>query len=291
MTQKRGIRSTVPYLLLVPFLLFLALFLYGVINAILEGFGLMPSLGLTALTTDYYAKAFTGSDLSASILYSLYLAGVSSIIAIILGIVISAAVTRARLGQVGQLAGIQIPIMTSHSVAVLFIISMFAGTGLVARALYAGGIIADTTTFPTVVGAVSGWGIILVYVWKEAPFVAFCIITLMAHMGDRYAEAAACLGANPLQTFFAVTLPLCRGALTKAFLVIFAFAFGSYEVPFLLGATLPKALPVLAYIEFQSPDLLNRPYAMAINGIMAVIALALSIVYFLVIRREGREAR
>ena len=57
-------------------------------------------------------------------------------------------------------------------------------------------------------------------------------------------------------------------AIKKAFLIILAFSFGAYELPFLLGPTLPKALPVQAYIEYLSPDLLNRPYAMALNGLI-----------------------
>ena len=138
-------------------------------------------------------------------------------------------------------------------------------------------------------GDPNGWGIILVYLWKEVPFVAFCTIAIMANVSDRYGEAALTLGASALRTFFSVTLPLCRGALVKAFLIVFAFSFGSYEVPFLLGPTLPKAIPVLAYMEFQNPDILNRSYAMAINGIMVLICTVLAIAYFVVLQRERRR--
>ena len=86
-----------------------------------------------------------------------------------------------------------------------------------------------------------------------------------------------------------MTLPLCKGALLKAFLVVFAFAFGAYEVPFLLGPTAPKALPVLAYLEFQNPDIANRCVAMALNGIMAAVTTAAAAAYFAVLRREKRD--
>ena len=68
--------------------------------------------------------------------------------------------------------------------------------------------------------------------------------------------------------------------------MVFAFAFGSYEIPFLLEPTVPKALPVLAYIEFQDPDIINRCYAMALNGIMAGICTVLCIIYYVVLQRE-----
>lgn len=169
------------------------------------------------------------------------------------------------------------------------VVSLFAGSGLVARLLYQVGVLADLSEFPTVVGAGSGWGIILVYLWKEIPFIAFSTVVLMSSISDKLSEAAASLGASPTRTFFSVILPLCKSAIAKAFLIVFAFAFGSYEVPFLLGPTLPKALPVLAYIEFQDPDIINRCYAMALNGIAAGICCILAIIYFAITMREERS--
>jgi ABC-type spermidine/putrescine transport system permease subunit II len=118
-----------------------------------------------------------------------------------------------------------------------------------------------------VVGDPSGWGIVAVYAWKEIPYVAFCTVTIMMHVSGTLGEAAAMSGASPARSFFSVTLPLCAPAAVQAFVVVAAFSFGSYEVVYLLGPTYPKTLPVLAYMEFQDPDLVNRCYAMALNGI------------------------
>ena len=71
----------------------------------------------------------------------------------------------------------------------------------------------------------------------------------------------------------------------NAFLIIFIFAFGGYELPAILGPTLPKALPILAYLEFSSPDLLNRPYAMAANAVILLVSCAMSLLYLLCTRR------
>ena len=49
--------------------------------------------------------------------------------------------------------------------------------------------------------------------------------------------------------------------------LVFAFAFGAYEVPLLLGAHAPQALAVLAWQAQVDADLATRPEAMA----MAVI--------------------
>ncbi|NTW29185.1 MAG: ABC transporter permease subunit [Coriobacteriia bacterium] len=264
------------------------LFAYGVLNGILQGFGIMPYLGLTTPTLEYYTEALTRSDLISSILFSLYVAAASSVLATMGGVTLSAVITRLRVGRTGRLASVQIPIMTAHTVVALSVISLFSGSGLLARVLNSIGVIGSQADFPTVVGSSQGWAIILVYLWKEIPFVAFSTFAIMGSISDRFSEAASSLGASPLRTFFAVTVPLSSPAIAKSFLIVFAFAFGSYEVPLLLGSTLPRALPVLAYIEYSSPELLDRAHAMALNGIMSFITLILAWLYLRIIQRERR---
>ena len=69
----------------------------------------------------------------------------------------------------------------------------------------------------------------------------------------------------------------------------FIFAFGAYELPMLLGSTLPKALPVETYISFANPDLRQRPYSMAMNGVLLLVSLIFAIIYLLCTRRLVRK--
>ena len=236
-----------------PALVLVAVFLYGVVNGVLQGFGIMPFIGMADFTFEYWAEALTRSDLAASVGFSLYIALVSSVVALAGGIVLSAALCAVRRTRLLALIDVQTPLMCAHILVVLAAVSLFSGSGLVPRILYHLGLVSAPTDFPSVVGDPSGWGILATYVWKEVPFVAFCTVTLMGHVSDRFGEAAAAMGASPVRSFLTVTLPLCKGALLKAFLVVFAFAFGAYEVPFLLGPTSPKALPVLAYLSSKIP--------------------------------------
>lgn len=284
--SRRARRKAAPYLMVLPALLLLAVFAYGVGSGVVQGFGVMPFLDRTEPTLAYYEEALTRSDLLDSILFSLYLSAVSSVGALIGGVALSAVMTRAKASRFVRLAGIQVPIATMHALVALALICLFTGAGLFPRLLHVVGLAPDATAFPSVVGAPSGWGIIAVYLWKEIPFVAFTTLTIMMNISASYGEAASTLGASSLRTFSSVTLPLCRGPILRAFLVVFAFAFGSYEIPFLLEPTVPKALPVLAYIEFQDPDIINRCYAMALNGIMAGICTVLCIIYYVVLQRE-----
>ena len=47
-------------------------------------------------------------------------------------------------------------------------------------------------------------------------------------------------------------------ALIRAGAIVFAFSFGAWEVPVLLGQSAPTALPVLAWQRFTDPDLAAR---------------------------------
>ena len=47
----------------------------------------------------------------------------------------------------------------------------------------------------------------------------------------------------------------------------------------------------MTYIEFQKPDLRMRTYAMAYNGILIIISLIASLIYFLLISRSSKELR
>jgi len=286
---RRIAKALTPYALALPAALLVGVFAYGVGSGVLQGFGVMPFLGMTEPTLEYVRAALTRPDLASSVAYSVYLSLVSALIALVGGVALAAALTCLRAGGATRLATLQLPIMTMHALVALAAAFVFSGSGLAARVLRVLGLVETPGDFPSVVGDPSGWGIILVYAWKELPYIAFCTVAVMANVSDSLGDAAATCGAGRMRTFFSVTLPLCAPAALRAFLVVFAFALGAYEVPFLLGATAPKALPVLAYIEFQDPDIVNRCYAMALNGIATALCSLAAAAYFALLVREGRR--
>ena len=118
---------------------------------------------------------------------------------------------------------------------------------------------------------------------------AYFVLAFMSSISETLGEAAENLGASPWRSFFHVTLPLSVPVIARAFLIIFVFAFGGYELPLLLGVTLPKALPVQAYLAYMNPELKLRPLAMAMNGVILVLSLGMAGLYWLLIRRLNRK--
>ena len=276
-----------PWLLLLPFLAVTALVVVSVWNILVQSLGVIPAFGLTDPTTEYYRQVLTSGTFLSSLAVSLKIALYSAVFATVLGVLVCAGLVGCRRG--GMLHLVRLPILVPHTVVALFVICICSQTGLTARGAAALGLISDSTEFPQLLFTDSYVGVILAYLWKEIPFVAYFVLALMSSVSSTLGEAAENLGASPLKSFFQITLPLSLPAITKAFLIIFIFAFGGYELPLILGATLPKALPVQAYLSYMDPNLLNRPYAMAMNGVILALSMAMAALYGLLTSRLCRR--
>lgn len=265
------------FLLLLPFLTVTALVLISIWNILVQSFGYVPAFGLTRLTTEYYRQVLASETFLSSLLVSLRIAVLSAVAATVLGVLVCAALVSCR--KTGIVHVVRLPILVPHAVVALFVVTICSQTGLAARFARLLRWVEDSTQFPQLLYTDSYFGVILAYLWKEIPFVAYFVLALMSSISSTLGEAAENLGASPLRSFLQVTLPLSLPAIAKAFLIIFIFAFGGYELPFILGATLPKALPVQAYLSYMDPNLLNRPFAMAINGVILMLSFLMAVLY------------
>ena len=277
------------FLLLLPFLSISALVCIAVWNVALQSLGYIPAFGLTKLTLRYYGEVFRNPDFVSSVWVSLKIAFWSAVFACIIGVALTMALIKTRNAQGGTLYAIRLPILVPHAVVALFVAQILGQTGLIARFGYTLGLLGDYAQFPQLFYTPSYAGAILAYLWKEIPFVAYFVLAFMSGISDTLGEAAENLGASPLRGFFEVTLPLSLNVIAKAFLIIFIFAFGGYELPLLLGATLPKALSVTTHLAYMSPNLLERPLAMAMNGTMLLLSAAMSGLYALAIIGLNRK--
>lgn len=282
-------KKITPYILLVPQLILGAIFIIGLGTGIIQSLGVIPAFGLTEPTLKYYKEILTRSDILQSLKYSLYIAFVSAFFATSIGTILCAILVNLRQVKGKVMRVVQIPIIVPHVIVALFAINILSQNGILARIGAQLGLISDQQQFPLLLYDGHGIGVILAYLWKEIPFIVYFVIALMANISDSLGEAATNLGANRIQVFWKITLPLCMNTILSGFLIIFVFALGAYELPFILGATLPRALPVLAYIEYSKPDLLARPYAMAINGLMIAVSCSVAVVYYILLSRSTKK--
>ena len=275
-----------PYLLLLPGVAVILLFLIGGVGfAIAQSLGLFALLGESEVTFRHYGDVLRDVEVRDALLVSLRISGASTAIALCVSLALTM-LLRQRLRGDGVLRVLfQLPLPIPHLVGAVGITFLVAQSGSVARVLNAVGLLHDRSDFPLLVGDRFGVGICLVYVWKEAPFITLLLLAALSGIGDQYEEAARTLGASAWQRFRHVLLPLLLPAMLSASLIVFAFTFGAFEVPYVMGRTYPKALPVWAYQRFSDVDLNQRPEALAVSVLIALLAATVIVAYVSLSRR------
>ena len=282
-------QKTTVFLLLLPFLLITGLVLVSVWNVAVQSLGYIPAFGLTKPTFQYYIQVFCREDFLSAVWVSLRIALWSAVVSTVLGVLLSMALIKCRKEKGAALYAIRLPILVPHAVVAVFVIQILSQTGLIARVGHGLGLLSDPAEFPQLLYTPGYLGTILAYLWKEIPFVAYFVLAFMSSVSATLGEAAENLGASGLRSFWEVTLPLSVPVISRAFLIIFIFAFGGYELPLLLGSTLPKALAVQTHLVYMSPDLLQRPLAMAMNGVILLLSAVMALAYSMVVSRLNRK--
>lgn len=269
-----------PYIMIAPVVLLLTATLgAGMISAGMQSLGYFPAAGLDYITFKYYKEVLQSPEFFSSMGFSLYISLVSSIIAVIAAIILSFSLIESKKLRRFFLPVLRIPVIVPHIAATMMMISILSQTGMISRLLYHSGIIGSYESFPSFLYTRNAIGIILVYIWKEIPFVTLAVYAILSRINLSFRDAAANLGANRRQIFFHIYLPLIMPSAISSFILIFAFSFGAYEVPFLLGPSYPRAAAVEAFVRYTDPSLANRPYAMAINMIMITAAFIMTWIY------------
>ena len=182
----------------------------------------------------------------------------------------------------------QVPLTVPHLVIAVAVVFMLAPAGLFSRAAVALGWIQTSADFPLLINDTWGVGIILTYVWKEVPFITLMILAVLRQSGNALLDVGRTLKASPWQRFRYITLPTIFPAVGAASLIVFAYTFGAFEVPFLLGRTYPMTLPVWAYKNYSDIDLLARPEGIA-TGIVIAMVVMLAVVLAQMLTKAARK--
>jgi len=276
-------------LLLFPALsIIIVLFFGGLLVGLMRSFNYMPIIGLTEPNLAAYISVFTDTDFYLSFLLSFHIAFTSTFISCILAVAAALLLRRQFIGKALVNFLFQLNLTVPHLVGAIGILYLFSQSGSFARLAAEFGMIAGPSDFPAMVFDPYAIGIILQYVWKELPFIGVIVLANMQSIGEDYESVARSLGASRWQAFRHVLMPLIFPGMLSASVMVFAFTFGAYEIPALLGANFPAALPVLAYRKYTDVDLAARPEAMAMA---IVIALLSAVMIFLYVRFSRRKVR
>jgi putative spermidine/putrescine transport system permease protein len=268
-----------------------ALFVGGFLFGILQSLGFFSVIAdeKQRISLDAYLAVFQNETVRAGIILTFRVALLSTILSTVIALAISLMISRTKRFQSVLIAITQFNIPIPHVVAATGILLTFSQSGLVSRLSNHFGITEGSSGFPIITNDPFGYGIIMSYLWKEIPFMCVLILSALRGPVTNLDETAKTLGASYSYRLRKIILPYIFPAILSGTIIVFAFSFGSYEVPYLLGEPYPSTVSVVAYQLYTDRDLANRPTAMALATITSVVIGLLVYAYMLLTKQEGRK--
>ena len=262
-------------------------FFGGLFYGVLQSMGYLPSAGMTDIHLTHFINVLSDPDFFESLRLTFYVSGVSTAIAAFFGFIMALMLSRVNSRFIHFV--FQLPLIVPHLVIAVAAIFLLTPTGFISRVLMKTGIIASSSDFPLLVNDEWCIGIIFVYIWKEIPFITLMILTALKKGVGELEMVGKTLKANRFQRLRFIIFPIVFPSMAAACLIVFAFTFGAFEVPFLLGRTYPLTLPVLAYKYFSDVDLLSRPEGIATGVVIAFVVIFSAVIsHWLLLMRTGK---
>lgn len=275
-----------PYLLLLPAIgTIVLLFFGGLFDGLLKSLGYFPAIGENSFEMNAYMELFRSSAFWESLSLTVRVAALSSLISSVLGAAIAVSLfmlnesAKSRNTQLWHRL-FQLPLTIPHLVGGYIIVLLFMQSGFISKIFANMGWIEEIQDFPVLINDPFGWGIILTYAWKEAPFVSLMIYPVLSRIHQSWRDVSRVFGAGNWSFIREIILPAILPAWAIAAFIVFVFTFSAFEVPFLLGVTYPSMLPVYSYQLYTSGTLADRPEALAVNIILAVLTILLGLVVY-----------
>lgn len=278
-------RKPLPYLLLLPATLFLAVFfIYPFALVAVEAF---RSDGVTTL--DNFRTIFGHWKFQATFANTMLLALAVVPVQLVLSLVMASLVTRMDKGRDTVLYILTIPLGISDLAAGIIWLAIFDQSGFLNSLLTNMGVVEQPVMFLGYQNkGMIFLAVALAEIWRATAIMLVIIVAGMGLIPREYYEAAEVFGASPWQRFVRVTLPMLRPSLQTALILRTILAFEVFAVVAALGGT---NLPVLmgeTYVwQF---DLQDRGVAAAYALIILAISIGFTLFYLRALR-VPKEAR
>ncbi|GAA0356767.1 carbohydrate ABC transporter permease [Bacillus horti] len=209
---------------------------------------LVPSnfIGLEA-----YQKALADKRIWAALVNTLIFTFSSVSIELVLGLGLALVLNKAMRGQGLIRTTSLIPWAIPTAVAAMMWGYLYDGTsGVVAHFFENIGLVSQSQNL-LLTGAGAMFSAILADVWKTTPYMALLLLAGLQNISNNLYEAASIDGANKVQSFFRVTLPLLKPAILVALLFRTLDAFRVFDLIYVLTGGGPggstETLSIYAY--------------------------------------------
>jgi ABC-type spermidine/putrescine transport system permease subunit I len=263
-TRAPGERRLVAVALVAPALLVVGLFF--VLPLVLSAVSAFHAQG--ALTTAHFAKALDlyGRDLA----FTVGIVVLSTALIAAVAIAIAAYLT---LGEHPRAVAIlrwlyRWPLFIPFVVTGQVMRTFLAKNGMLNHALIGSGLIE-----PISAQSMLDWrGIVVAFVWKQAPFVTLLLAGAMAALERQHIEAARNLGAPRWRVLVDIVLPQVRGTLLVGLVLSFVAMLSVLSVPLMINPNSPTMITV--DVAYRINTFADYPVANALCLLSLLLAAA-----------------
>jgi spermidine/putrescine transport system permease protein len=210
---------------------------------------------------------------------SFWLAGVSTLICLILGFPLALYIARAGNRRTLLLNLVMLPFWTSFLIRTYAWMFLLRDTGLINTVLES----LHFTRQPLPLLFNDG-AVILGLVYGYLPFMVLPLYATLEKLDPAVLDAAQDLGAKPWTMLWRVIVPLSRSGLLAGSLLVFIPCIGAYLTPDLLGGG--KTVMVGNLVQNQFTTARDWPFGSAISLLLMTVALLLLLA---AIQRRGEE--
>lgn len=287
--KKNEVRTA--WLMMAPALIVLAVIaVYPILRTFWLSFHEMslkrPQSGFPFIGLANYAKILTDSRAATDILFTLKFTVVTVVLEMFLGYSAALIMNRAFKGRGIVRAAILVPWAIPTSVSAMMWKFIYNDQyGMFNDLLYRFGII---TKYKAWLSTSSGsfMALVITDVWKTAPYMALLILAGLQMIPGELYESAKLDGANALQRFWNITLPLSKRSLLVALLFRTLDAFRVFDLISVLtgGANGTESIAVYAYKQLMT--FLDFGYGSALAVLIFLIVFVISIIYMFFLNGE-----
>ncbi|MDO5604765.1 MAG: ABC transporter permease subunit [Paracoccus sp. (in: a-proteobacteria)] len=268
----------------VPFLLFLLLFLVAPVFYLLNG-ALQTPDGRYSLST---LMQLTEPQIAASYWLSIRLSLVSALMGMVSGLALGYALYLGGLPMWVRRGFLTFSGVASNFAGVPLAFAFIATLGrlglvtLILRDIFGVNIYASGFSL------FSFWGLALTYLYFQLPLMLLMVAPALEGLRPEWREAAQSLGASGRQYWTQVALPVLAPSVIGCFLLLFANAFGTLATVYALTAANFQVVPIMLFQQIRGNVLYNPNlgYALAL-GMILIMAFSNSL-YFILRRRAER---
>ncbi|GAB4164536.1 MAG: ABC transporter permease subunit [Roseiflexaceae bacterium] len=223
--------------------------------------------------------------------YTIQISIASSLLGALLGFLLAYAITIGALPKGLRNALISFCGVASNFAGVplaFAFIATLGQLGIVTRALRDLGIM----LYPTF-SLYGFWGLTLTYTYFQIPLMVLIMVPALDSLRREWREAAESLGANAMQFWRYIALPILTPALLSTFILLFGNAFGAHATAFALtgGGAQGQVITILIGAQMSGDSLSNPGIGNAMAFGMIVIMGLTILLYTWLQRRSERWLR